>query len=463
MTFHPLQAQEKYRVIIMTDMTHDDGNSLIRYLYYANLFDLEALIVTQQLPDYNHNDDAPWNKVQSILNAYRQQEAQLKKHHADFPSYNSLQELTKKGRGALPIIWLTEEREFSGDIAGRQVQSSWGKINFSDWIGEGNTPHGEPKDSEGSEYLQQVFDKEDDRPIFVQMWGGPVTFVQALYRYQERQGQQKFEQLLDKLYIYGIHLQDITFDYFLDLDQVKTMNCINLGETTSTYEGERVAPAQFLFDYGHFWKYIKVMSDEEVKGHGPMTELYDHGGEGDTPAFLYLISAALGLNDPLQPMQGSWGSMFRPMGDRFPDQYYATCGVEDHELNRWIPATRNSFLARLEWTVKAPGEVNHAPKAVLNKDSSSNIMYLKAKPGKRIRLNAAGSTDPDGDAVSYHWFYYKSAGDYAGEVVIDNPKDQEQNLLIPQNIGDAKIHFVLEVRDNGSPALVSYKRAVISQ
>ena len=64
------RAGEKYRVVILTDQTHDDGNSLIRYLYYSNLFDTEAIIVTPQLPDFNHNDEGPRQKVQGIINAY---------------------------------------------------------------------------------------------------------------------------------------------------------------------------------------------------------------------------------------------------------------------------------------------------------------------------------------------------------------------------------------------------------
>ena len=60
-------AKEKYRVVIITDMTHDDGNSLIRYMYYSHQFETEAVIVTPQHPDYNFDDSGPWNKVQNIL------------------------------------------------------------------------------------------------------------------------------------------------------------------------------------------------------------------------------------------------------------------------------------------------------------------------------------------------------------------------------------------------------------
>ncbi|GAA4394661.1 hypothetical protein GCM10023187_00740 [Nibrella viscosa] len=450
-----------YRIVIMTDMTHDDGNSLIRYLYYASDFDLEALIVTPQLPDFNHNAEQPWQKAQTILNGYRTILPNLLKHSPNFPTYEALQQVTRKGRGALPIIWLTNEKKFAGKIAGRYVESAWGDIRFDDWIGEGNTPNGEPKDSEGSEFLQQVFSKDDDRPIFVQMWGGPITFVQALYRYRERQGEEKYRRLLRKLHVFGITLQDITFDYLIDLDAVKALKCTNMGTVTSTFSGKRSEPGRLLFDGGHFWRYITVMKPEEVNRNDAMAATYDHGGEGDTPAFLYLLSGFLGLNDPLDPTQGSWGTRFVPMGGTFPQGYYSTCGVERSELERWIPDAKNSFLARMQWSTHGPAEVNHAPTPAFGKDRSNAVVYKRVVPGKTLTLDASASTDRDGDKLSYRWYPYPEAGSYTKPIKLETSDSPVLTWTVPEDIGDNAIHLILEVRDNGSPSLVAYRRVVV--
>ncbi len=461
--------QERIRTIILTDMTHDDGNSLIRYLYYSSWFDLEAMIVTNQLPDFNHDDTGPWDKAMGILDAYREELPQLRRHDPNLPGYEELMTVTKQGRGALPIIWLTNTLEFSNWIGDRYVTSSWDSIYFHDWIGEGLTPHGEPKDSEGSDFLVQAFEKDDDRPIFVQAWGGTITFVQALHRFRQKHGEEKFRELLPKIHLYGILFQDITFEYFASFEKMQNETCAGFGTAIPTYGKEPVELGMALHENGHFWYYVwsdepgyqRPVSSQMVNGHGPMSDIYDDGGEGDTPAFLYLISSMLGLNDHLDPTQGSWGSMFKPMGANFSDRYYSTCDVPLSELTRWIPAATNSFKNRLLWSVKEPGEVNREPVAVVNDDQSNKIISIAAKPGQTITLDASGSFDPDGDELAFHWFRYDKADSYNGDIPISNPADDLQQITVPEDLGNANIHLVLEVTDNGEPQLVSYRRVII--
>jgi len=462
-------GNDKFRTVILTDMTHDDGNSLIRFLYYASLFDLEGLIITNQLPDFNHDDLGPWDKGMGILKAYREELPQLRLHDPDLPDFEELLAVTKKGRGALPIIWLTNTLEFSNNIADRYVTSSWDSVYYHDWIGEGLTPHGEPKDSEGSDFLVEVFEKDDDRPIFIQAWGGTITFVQALYRFREKYGQEKFKQLLPKLHLYGILFQDISFEFFADFTNMQEETCADFGTAIPTYGQQAVELGSVLYDNGHFWHFVgsqdpewrKPITANEVNGHGPMSAIYDDGGEGDTPAFLYLLSAALGLNDPLEPGQGSWGSLFKPMGDGFPDQYYTTCDVDQQELVRWVPASTRSFKNRLLWSIKSPGEVNHEPVASINGDDTNHILEINRKAGSQLKLDASGSSDPDGDSLSYTWYRYHLADTYKGDFPISNPKQPVQELTIPDDLGTGNIHLILEVKDSGEPSLVSYRRVIL--
>jgi hypothetical protein len=149
------------------------------------------------------------------------------------------------------------------------------------------------------------------------------------------------------------------------------------------------------------------------------------------------------------------------MGSDFPDGYYHTCFHERTELERWIPDAKKSFMNRLQWSLKEPGEVNHEPVAIINGDNSNRILLIDVKPGDELKLDASKSYDPDGDEISLKWFRYKEADSYAGSFEIGNPAEAVQSFEVPADIETGTIHLVLEVRDNGTPDLVSYRRVIL--
>jgi hypothetical protein len=318
---------------------------------------------------------------------------------------------------------------------------------------------GEGRDSEGSNYLQKVFDQKDDRPIYVAFWGGPITFTQAMWRYQQNHTEQEIQTLLDKLIFHCISFQDITFDYFVDLDSIGKKFFKN--RFYGDYEGKRLTPSMMMGDILHFWRYIGAVDENIVhKNSGALGALYDKGGEGDTPSFLNLISMNLGLSNIANPSYGGWGDMF--IKQSLPNFWFAE-NANFNELMRWLPQTNNSFYARCKWEQNDFSSVNHAPIAAFNRNKSSKFTYISAKPGEIVKLNAKGSSDPDGNKLSYQWWHYNEADSYDGEIIIKNSDAIDASFILPVDIKDNNIHIILEVKDDGDPILTSYRRIIISR
>jgi Predicted NADH:ubiquinone oxidoreductase, subunit RnfC len=76
---------------------------------------------------------------------------------------------------------------------------------------------------------------------------------------------------------------------------------------------------------------------------------------------------------------------------------------------RWREAFQHDFSARMDWTTKNFEDANHNPVVVVNGDTTKEPIYIKAKVGTPVVLSAAGSKDPDGNKISYTWFYYLEA------------------------------------------------------
>jgi len=140
----------------------------------------------------------------------------------------------------------------------------------------------------------------------------------------------------------------------------------------------------------------------------------------------------------------------------------------NHEtIWRWREAFQNDFSARMDWTIKDKSEANHPPTPKLDHPTE-----LTAKKGDRVNLSAQGSSDPDGDALSYEWFCYKEAGTFpvssarSGQpITIQNADQPKAWFEVPARRvmppGTGTIHIILAVTDHGSPRLTRYKRVIV--
>ncbi|MGH7930156.1 MAG: hypothetical protein ACREQV_20450, partial [Candidatus Binatia bacterium] len=128
---------------------------------------------------------------------------------------------------------------------------------------------------------------------------------------------------------------------------------------------------------------------------------------------------------------------------------------------RWRPAYQADFQARMDWCVKSFAEANHNPLAVINGSNSPEVLILTPDAGSELRLSAAGSSDPDGDALVYNWWVYSEAGSYPGEVEIKGRRDETPILKVPPDSAGSDLHVILEVIDIGAPALTSYRRVIV--
>jgi hypothetical protein len=104
---------------------------------------------------------------------------------------------------------------------------------------------------------------------------------------------------------------------------------------------------------------------------------------------------------------------------------------------------------------------NHPPIAVLNGQSGTAIVRIDVRGGATAKLSARGSTDPDGDSLSYRWFHYPEASDMRSTIELVGADSVETSVTTATAPAAAELHIVLEVRDNGTPMFVSYRRAIL--
>src|SRR5690625_4745760 len=110
---NPNQVHKKHRVFILTDIENepDDAQSLVRFLTYANEWDVEGLVATTSI--HLKDKTAAW-RIREIVEAYGQVRDNLEQHAAGFPEGDHLMSLIKEGPSLYGMQAVGEEHDSSG-------------------------------------------------------------------------------------------------------------------------------------------------------------------------------------------------------------------------------------------------------------------------------------------------------------------------------------------------------------
>jgi len=419
----PDRQQAKPRVIATTDGEVDDRCSMIRFLLYANEWDILGLIHSSSKYHWKGDATRPGHRWESVswlerqLDAYAQVYPNLKVHDPDYPSPEYLRSQVFVGNIAL-----------EGDMR-------------------------EP--TPGSNRIVEVLLAPDDSPVWLQAWGGSNTIARALKTIKEN-SPDRVEDVTKRGRIYLITEQDDTLKTYIRPEWPGIQVLRSGGDSFGAiaYHWQKIQPNDIQSYFDREW-----MTANILEGHGPLCALYEakdgrFRSEGDTPAFLHVIET--GLRSAEHPSYGGWGGRFA-----FSNGVWKSVDTEDsspHSILRWAKEFQNDWAARADWCVLGYDEANHPPQVALGCRHQ-----LTARPGERLELDASDSTDPDGDRLVFNWWLYAEPGSYRGPVAIERARGAVATLAIP---GDAvpgeSLHVICTATDSGDPPLSRYARVIIT-
>ncbi|KNG88493.1 hypothetical protein ANOM_003256 [Aspergillus nomiae NRRL 13137] len=465
-------CENRPRVFILSDISNepDDDESLVRYLLYSNEFDTRGIVACTSC--WLRQKISP-ESMERIVHAYAKVVDNLNAHvHPSnpYPSPEYLLSIIKSG----PPVY-----------------------------GRAALAPGVPLSS-GAELLVEQL-KASEEPLWVISWGGANVLAQALQHIHQTCSATESAALRSRLRVYTISDQDdtgmwirVTYPDIFYICSVHAWKEYGMAAWIGI-SGDALVP----FDEGG--PDVTKVKKEWLREHiqiGPLGQAYPTYSfimEGDTPTFLYLIQN--GLGSPEHPEWGSWGGRYALSDIGGASKHYADArdtvvgkDGKSHTSNqatiwRWRDHFQDDFAARMQWSLGSDrSKANHAPVAIVNESNAGpDPLFLESVAGSEVLLDASQSYDPDGDELTFTWFFYKEvtssqqdiqwivpdlqwdvfedAQKPRGSVIrvkIPPPAECAVDLVNGQAVGKGQaFHLILQLQDDGVPRMTTYKRVIL--
>lgn len=254
----------KKRIIITTDIgggDKDDTQSMIHFLAYANMFDVEGIVISR--PRGNIHE------MKKVLKAYRKDYHKFLRISSDFPTPGQYSRMTKVG-------------------AERNKKSP---------------SQGYSSPTPGSRLIVEQARKNDTRPLYVMAWGSTTDIAQAIHDAPD---------IKKKIKVFAGGT--VGYNYVLDpspTDYLRKQKDLHWIDTDTTGRGIYLWGMHSDSRYGNVGFVKKV-----IKPHGALGKLFysisatinvnSYGIKmGDTTQLLFLFNGS--FEKPFRP---SWGGQY---------------------------------------------------------------------------------------------------------------------------------------------------------
>lgn len=441
----------KPRIVVLTDIAPadiepDDMESMIRLLVHADLYEIEALIVSGGWNSSGRAYPNSWkDSLSTVINVYEKDLPNLMKR-SEQTSFLSLKEESEKQRiGYWPSADYLRSRAMFGSLE------------------LGVEKLGEDNHSDGSDFIIRLVDEDDNRPLWILAWGGANTLAQALWKVKKERSETEVEVFVSKLRIYTITDQDVPYG-----------DAKNFAFSSHQWMRQEFGKnLHFIWDESAWLNQNGIGAKNwneyatHIQKHGNLGSIYPKnkwGVEGDTPSFLHVLPN--GLHDPNESRQTGWGGYFEWGLSRdgitscYTNANSEAKRISDKYEHYFYPATFANFAARMDWAKEGKG--NRNPVVIVNKKKGRSIINISSRAGKTIKLDASKSYDPDNDRLSFRWWIMPESGTYTGDLEIQNVDSNCAAIVVPADATDKTFHVICEVTDDGEHKLKAYRRIVVS-